>query len=143
MNQSTETKKFKPEDVAAVVSEVRRLATEYPDFVYRNGDEVVGCSNLEGGDTKYPHLEGCIIGQAVRNLGFEIPCICEEYNAARLLSHLYDETITCDAAPHPDLSPTAIEWLTDVQINQDASHPWRDAVSLADNGESRWEKDDE
>lgn len=58
----------------ALTREVSRLATTYPEFVYKYKSDVLSepsdssCNYTRGGDRNYPELCGCIIGQACLNV---------------------------------------------------------------------------
>lgn len=136
MTVSTTSKTFTFNDIPAIVAEVRRLATEYPDFRYTTPSGAGPCSNLTGGDSKYPELEGCIIGQAVRNLGFEIPAGCNVWTVDQLLSRLYDPNWQVQwGVTHRDLRGKQLDWLITVQKAQDENISWAAAIQEADNPE--------
>lgn len=140
-NMTTETvpRQFVPGDIPEIVAEVRRLANEYPDFVYSLPHAAGTCDNVTGGDPKYPDLKGCIIGQAVRNLGFWIPECCRVWTVDQLLSRLHDANWQPkQGVAHQDIRGLLLGWLTVVQSAQDEGVSWSEAVQAAD----RWEPEE-
>lgn len=110
-----------------MIEEVRKIASENPDFTY-GGPR---CSYF--GST-LGVLEGqcCIIGQAFKNLGVD---------TAKLLSQEEDDfspsvehTITAGIVDVDILSDKDLDWLSSVQTCQDAKWSWEDAVRYADGG---------
>jgi hypothetical protein len=131
---------LKESDLPKIVQYVRDLANEYPDFVYQTPSGKVamysaaiggnGCSNVEGGDPKYPHLKGCIIGQAFAKQGFDLS------DSNLRMRSAYQLFALLDLAPLEAITSYEISgvraWLNHVQGQQDTGKTWSDAVSNAD-----------
>lgn len=115
--------------VQDVVREVRRIAEEEPDFVYTIQPE-----NATSGSCYYASADGqgngrgCIVGQALGRLGVSMEALGdldkgEEASVIRVL---------------PDILPVyasdegALNWLSDVQHQQDIGYQWGAAVRSAD-----------
>lgn len=120
-----------------LVAEVRRLAAEDPDHVYRPPVHDVGEENPTWADCSYVTGEdgkGCLIGQALSNLGvpFEELVKFEGYNVVMTLGlmGLVDEDHVSDRAAHTDEEC----FLMRVQYEQDDSRPWGEAVESAEWG---------
>lgn len=139
----------------AIEQEVRKLASENPDFIYTNQEgvpEKVGgsCSYLAAvdyttyeifqEDGKFPEdlsyddarkqgLLGnrCIVGQALHNLGVDDDFLesHEGIGADFLVGNL---TQRVKGAP----KPLTQMWLAYVQGLQDEGNPWGEAVKIAD-----------
>lgn len=122
--------------IGDVANEVRRLAEAAPDFVYRpegydeDTDYLSGgsCSYLTGLDGK-----GCIVGQALSNLGVDDFTLTDvEYQ------HALHALARVGVIEHSDQfnedSPLPVEalWILSVQENQDAANTWGEAVARAD-----------
>lgn len=111
---------------AQVVAEVRKLAEERPDFVYRSQPgSSPDCSYLgaympEEGE---PYTgEGCIVGQALTRLGVDETALrTVEGQGAR--GALVDLGIQC--------SQVDLDWLSEVQSYQDDHRSWRQSVLWA------------
>lgn len=104
-----------------IVTAIRQLAAEMPDFVYKKPDGADNCSNLNGGCEKYPDHTGCIVGQAVRRCGLNVPSE-HEFNSARVL--ISDQTM--------DVDSHAVAWISVAQGSQDNGDSWQEAVERAD-----------
>ena len=102
-----------------VVSKVREVAAERPDFVYSSPNPD-NCLYRHGENREEP---GCIIGQALDRLGYVVPQAWEGSNAEALMDHIYD------LSQHDDVRAS---WLRYVQGEQDRAKPWGEAVSEAD-----------
>lgn len=113
---------------AQVVEQVVALAAERPEFVYRpvtDGKTSGLCSYVTG-----EHGQGCLVGQALMRLGIPEEALATfereagekglDTGAPNALPEL---GVICD---HDDL-----DWLADVQLHQDAGHPWGQAVEEA------------
>ena len=97
-----------------LIAEVRKVAGERPDFI-APGD----CVYVSDGQPS------CLIGHALWNLG-----LVDENTEYR---HLNDEGITAASAfLNLDIEGLEIDWLSEVQIYQDARFAWSDAVQRAD-----------
>jgi hypothetical protein len=100
-----------------IIAEVRRLASEQPDFIYQNPAWEGGIR----GFCRYMHGEnepGCIMGHALYNLGLTPPA---EGGVADVVQ--YDLGI--------GLTPSQAKWLSDVQRHQDRGETWATAVAWA------------
>jgi hypothetical protein len=107
-----------------LIAGVRRLAELYPNAVY--GSEV--CRYDQGGVTDGPPVEGCILGQAMREVSHDFYMKhCECVNGIWHEQFLKVIDRTDDG--------NEIEWLRRVQDEQDGKTPWGEAVKLAD---KRW-----
>lgn len=102
-----------------IVAEVRNIATEQPHRVYvptSIGDCQYGVGPAN------PH--GCIIGYALRRLGRPID------NEDGDISDLF-----APDGPLNDIAPATrrpVQWLAEVQSEQDDRLPWGEAVATAD-----------
>lgn len=109
-----------------VLDEVIRLGTEHPDVVYEKSglDQVGFCSYI--GPATGPG-EGCIIGQALQNLGWSIKELerienNERYSrAGAAIGH-----IAARVFKSPDRN--VIDRLGVIQGNQDGGAPWGEAI---------------
>lgn len=99
-----------------IIENIRKLAKAYPDFVYVT--DGVACSNTSGGDPKYPHLCGCIVGQALKLAGIEPP----PFGTVWQLKH----------SLKLKLSEDEVNWARCVQNKQDNMATWAEAVDAAD-----------
>lgn len=112
------TKKIEDVDLVDVVAEIRRLAGESPDYVYRRQ----GCVYVEDDDAG--NLVGsCIVGKALVNLGvepeelhYEVPSRIP--GAGALLRRSVD-----------DLER---RWIDEVQYRQDLGYAWSESIANAD-----------
>jgi len=120
-------KQFTEPDLPLLIKEVRRLAKAYPDFVYVATASVI-CDNLTGGCDKYPELCGCIIGQAVRNLGFTVSSDL----GSKAVDDLLCELGLGRRVLHNKTNAFSGKWLAFVQTLQDAKRTWNDAAAIAD-----------
>lgn len=104
-----------------VVSKVREVAAERPDFVYQSLQTDPLGFNIR---CFYRHGEkpGCIIGQALDRLDYVVPSSLEGENVYRVLDHLFGEPQADDRA----------NWLRFVQARQDGGSTWGEAVQYAD-----------
>ena len=118
--------------VADVIEQVRALAAERPEFVYRSTSTDDGdhpsCSYVTGADG-----QGCIIGQALMRLGVEEERLADLEDSIpggmgadtllfRLLGRGYAE---------------GEMWISAVQASQDTGIPWGKAVKIADERHGR------
>jgi hypothetical protein len=107
-----------------LIAGVRRLAELYPNAVY--GSEVYRYD--QGGVTDGPPVEGCILGQAMREVSHDFYMKhCECLNSIHFNSFLKVIDRTDDG--------NEIKWLGCVQDEQDGKTPWGEAVKAAD---KRW-----
>ena len=107
--------------IADVVSKVRELAAESPEYVYKAsaGEQ---CVNYEMDDEGNPiPMSGCIVGQALDALGVDMISIRPGGSAPVALYYAGIEFEEVDAS-----------WLIKVQIAQDGRVKWSDAVARAD-----------
>lgn len=98
---------------------IRDLATACPDFRYTPSEGV--CSNHRGGDSRYPEMCGCIVGQAFKRA---FPDIEMKDGYAR---HFLQDTLGVDAFTEKQLG-----WVSTVQRGQDRRFTWSEAISNAD-----------
>jgi hypothetical protein len=112
--------------VADVIREIRALAAERPDFIYRQPVPGEGCKYVHrrSSGTVIPN-EGCIVGQACARLGWIPPEEWEGTSAVRLLDLPRDPDTARPITPEGD-------WITEVQAAQDGGNTWADAVAQAD-----------
>lgn len=100
---------------------VRRLAAEYPTAVYRRDRDLFGCRYTSGTvENGPPDGYGCLIGQA----------ILAGYPETGEKLRSIDSRGECAAS---DLlrEHTSAGWLAQVQLRQDVSLAWGEAVQLA------------
>lgn len=114
-------------DAQVLIDEVRRIAYERPEFIYK-GDVAAGCVYVHEG------APSCLIGHALWNLklidaDFEDACPddldlpCNSTPITRLITQrLVPVTAT----------PAQKEWLSWVQEYQDNESPWGTATAQAD-----------
>ena len=133
-----------------VVQEVRKLATKYPDFNYKNQEGVdnggMSCSYLAGmSSTQYKDSElsksgltysearskgilgkGCIVGQALTRLGVPDEALYE-------YEHMGADYVVGSNVGHSEESKAGeLLWLLEVQNSQDRGYRWSEAVDHAD-----------
>lgn len=98
-------------DSTTIRLEVIRLANESPDAVYPSNEKL--CSYLHG---KCGNGNGCLVGQAIQNLYpkyFELhPDVIEDTGVQSL----------------PELTKVCKSWLEQIQLLQDACHPWGECL---------------
>lgn len=116
--------------IPALMTEMRRLADEDPNFIYtEQTEDSVECSYL-GQSTDEPHLgRPCIVGQAMQNLG---------------VTKTFLETVEGDEARDAigkHLDPNSVisshfenmlKSINKVQDSQDRGAPWGEAVRHLD-----------
>lgn len=133
-----------------VVQEVRKLATKYPDFNYKNQEGVdnggMSCSYLAGmTSTQYKDSalsksgltysearskgilgKGCIVGQALTRLGVSDETLLdfEEMGA--------DYVVGSNVEPSDSHNYSKLMWLLVVQSLQDEGNNWAESVLRAD-----------
>jgi hypothetical protein len=90
-----------------LLTEAKRLAAEYPTFLYRND---AACSYSLGGDHRYFN-KGCILGQAIKRAYPEYP-----------VEKLPSLSIDCLAGRLGLVG--RVDILTSVQRQQDEGTPW-------------------
>jgi hypothetical protein len=111
-----------------VVTEIRTLASEQPDFVYHNEAGKVGpgvtCNYRHNrmGDPNHNGTAGCIVGQALDRLGYVVPGKYEGSSALEVLAAGLDLNVDNRAAA----------WIVEVQQHQDKGEAWGEAVRHAD-----------
>lgn len=98
-----------------VENEVRRLADESPDYVYKSDPEK-GCF-YNAGDSH----DACIFGQALANLGHPVS---PDYEGNAVSAVFRKMGIR--------VSGQQVSWATHLQVNQDDGFTWREAVAKAD-----------
>ncbi|MEU9871082.1 hypothetical protein AB0C87_24845 [Actinomadura sp. NPDC048021] len=101
-----------------IEAEVRRLADEKPEFVYKSYEGACFYNPAEREGKQYG---ACIFGQAFKNLDFEVKEDYEYKSIGTLLELLDVETTLGE-----------FMWAGAVQRLQDGGTAWGEAVSLAD-----------
>lgn len=102
-----------------VEAEIRRLAAESPDNVYRGGEDA-GCLYTLGTCTN--GSKGCIVGQALCRLGFEEQCKEMDRSGGQ---NADDMLRACNILGD-------YRWINTVQGAQDEEMKWGEAVELAE-----------
>jgi hypothetical protein len=102
-----------------LIDEVRRLASKYPGFRYK-GPNKFSSHYFEGGDSRYPEARGCIIGQALRNIGGQ------RYIPVDGAAGLCASELGLDGTEEEGF------WLDDVQQYQVENRSWSTAIEMAD-----------
>jgi hypothetical protein len=105
--------------LADLVTEIRRLATERPDFVYSPPmPNSSACYNVHRDEYGRPIPgAGCIVGQAMTNLGY----VFDSEEDGQGVDEFYD-----------DDDPDLVVWAAKVQTRQDGGATWANAVAAAD-----------
>lgn len=112
-------------EVDSLVIEVRRLAREYPDAVYGTGD---ACYYTKGEvDLGPPGVEGCIMGQALRNLDVNMQDLLYGPEDGAYIDEILERLDWLD-----DTDDETLVWLRAVQKAQDLAARWEFAVNEAD-----------
>lgn len=119
-----------------LISEVRKLAKEQPDFVYPKTKEAV--KDEENGESNTltcfyrsdEHHVACIFGQAFKRMGIEAPKEWEGKSIFALQNPRAAQLVT--RLPITDATFTQMKWCNEVQRNQDGGKRWGDCVGLAD-----------
>ena len=113
-----------------VVSEVRKLAQERPDFNYikqaARGANDSGCSYTGASQTFPNEGEGCIVGQALQRLGVPRERLLLHEGAAG--GHVAARLAEVEG----DVRSPEYYWLDHAQSAQDMGFTWSGAVALAD-----------
>ena len=133
-----------------VVREVRKLATEQPDFNYKNQEGVdnggMSCSYLAGmSSTQYKDSElsksgltynearqlgmlgnRCIVGQALSKLGVSDETLLDFEGMGA------DYTVGSNVEPSDSHNYSKLVWLLVVQSLQDEGNNWAESVLRAD-----------
>lgn len=103
-----------------VMTEVRRLAFENPDYVYSPTGTSQMCWYQPTDERK-----ACIFGQAFTNLGYEWPQDFETDTGSTTICSLF-------VYVGIELTDVQSRWATVLQRAQDAKEPWAKCVSRAD-----------
>lgn len=103
--------------VKDVENEVRELAYERRYYIYDDFNESGGCQYINNGQGS------CIVGKALVNLDIDPEEIIrlEGNPASTVVSELVDSGWQA-----------SLDWLDNVQIEQDNGTPWGEAVLIAD-----------
>lgn len=103
-----------------VIAEIRRLAAEKPDYVYKKPPGSALCANWYwDGDRR---VGSCIVGQALGNLvGLDAVPIGNGSSISMLNAGI------------PVGPRGKTQWVAMVQCEQDQGLPWGEAVAFADN----------
>ncbi len=113
--------------VPEVITEMRKIATERPDFVYveqpMNEPErrTSGCSYVSA-SVGLSEGEGCIVGQALQRLGFDKAAL-QPFDG-----HVASAALTGLGVTHGE----GDYWIDKVQSKQDTGSSWGEAVRLVD-----------
>lgn len=121
-----------------IAQEIRTLANEKPDFIYRNQpipdpDGDTTCSYL-GAQVGQVGGEACIVGQALSRVGIpdDLLRAFERAGAYHALSSLVvDEYIDVEEYDAFDEN-RILSWVDAVQFHQDSNKEWSVSIKLAD-----------
>ena len=104
---------------------IRQLSNEYPEALYDKGSSSM-CAYERGVVHNGPPQPGCIVGQAAQRTGF-----FDYFNGknASVESIIFDSDFTYE--------DWEVQWLEEVQEDQDSGMTWGSAVERAD-----WRKED-
>jgi hypothetical protein len=94
----------------SLVAKVKELGEKYPDAIYEKLPIEMGpqrCSYSKGKVINGPEREGCIIGQALVELGIDLECVKDNNS----INNYFE---SCEEA----------DWLCDVQDLQDRGKSW-------------------
>lgn len=143
------------EKLDAVIAEVIRLGRTYPGYVYQKPPGTSSCfynKILSTAETP-EEITGCIIGTALRNLGYTIGEQWENHNADHVVCVVLklpgsivgavetSSTMLFNAQMHEASSLSNIQqralfwrlvWLTGVQRGQDLGKTWGSALSVSE-----------
>lgn len=109
--------------------EVRRLANQYPNAIYQSPNGFNGCYYNVGIVANGPDTEGCLLGQAIRNLEPEIfEAITADSDDIVSLICIMNEDFDNSEDEEGDIE----KWLSIVQGQQDGGKTWSEAVKIAD-----------
>jgi len=103
-----------------MISEVRRIAKEYPNAVY-SMDNLVFCCYTKG---KCGPGFGCLLGQAMQSAGLRHIANQADEQGEKAISELFNVLNIHNANDRM--------WLSDVQGQQDRGATWEEAVKFAD-----------
>ena len=105
--------------------EVRRLANENPDYIYKFPANTTTCRYIDHAT----NTGSCLFGQALVNLG--VPT--EEFGMfeGRGITTLYGGLVARGLL-EPTPPTEYVEWFAGVQMGQDTGNPWGTAVANAD-----------
>jgi hypothetical protein len=110
-----------PITIDQLITEVRRLAAEKPDYVYTpafNDKTTIACWY------QAPGKEHCIFGQALANIGVTVPYDNEGSRIRLLITSM-------DAIEHTR-DEKKLDWCTNAQNAQDRGNSWSQAILDAD-----------
>ena len=100
------------------IQAIRDLAAWDPDYVDPYSQiEFMNCEYKAG--STYP---GCIVGQAAARVGFMQNQMLETDSISRFIRHLFGDSF----------SSRQVDWVRDVQLNQDSGMRWGESVCQAD-----------
>lgn len=105
-----------------IVNEIRRLAAETPDFIYKAQGACVYVEKM----ADHSYRKSCIVGHALVNLGVD-PATLDVPPCSS--THLLVERLRIVGPQSPRLR---IEWIWEVQFCQDLCMSWGRAVEAAD-----------
>jgi hypothetical protein len=116
-----------PRSLDDIIENVRDLAEQYPDAVYRSGMHGL-CSYTSGKAENGPDGEGCLLGQA------SISSFFEDYDLS-LNERVMVHSVICKLEREgllKDVTDQKVKWLKEVQYYQDRRNTWSEAVRGAD-----------
>lgn len=109
-----------------VMAQVRALAAERPDYVYRPVAPGALCSYVTGQDG-----QGCIVGQALMRLGVpkeRLAASEADEGTAVPADELLQDLLDLDTAA---MATNEVGWIMSVQTGQDSGETWGKAVAYA------------
>ena len=109
--------------LALIRGEVTQIAQEFPDYIYQYTED--GCVYRPTSGNP----NGCIVGFAMRRLGYEgsdemiggANASLPRFFKGELTTETYNECVVDD-----------LKWIQNVQIDQDVGAPWSEAITRAD-----------
>lgn len=105
--------------LAQVKDAVKLLAKQYPDARYQRPTSGV-CEYASGTVKNGPDTEGCIVGQAIRE-------VAPEY----VDKIRYSKSSAYGLFGYSDNTEYVAKWISTVQVNQDVGRTWGEAVDIA------------
>ena len=114
-----------------LIQAIRDLAAKYPNGLYQrpSNNPATQCSYIKGIVKDGPETCGCIVGQALRIVDPNIQPLLFRY-PTKSSTDLFQENYPGFDEILADLK--AIDWIGDVQKNQDNELTWSECVRLAD-----------
>lgn len=116
--------------VQSVIDEIRKLASEEPDFIYTEQEyasAAIGCSYL-GASIDYPNEgKACIVGQALERLG-----VSREELKKLELSTASDAIMQSGFGATTAKERAGLDWINTMQSGQDNGMSWRNCLLSTD-----------